>query len=99
MNRRLLPDSAIAEAFIASPNHNERRGFGRPDCVILHYTGMPTGAEALAWLCNPASEVSSHYFVWEDGRVVRVPVGERPPLRSRERCQPGASLAVERGTR
>jgi N-acetylmuramoyl-L-alanine amidase len=77
MNPRLLPDSAIAEDFIASPNHNERRGFGRPDCVILHYTGMPTGSEALAWLCNPASEVSSHYFVWEDGRVVQLVAEDR----------------------
>jgi N-acetylmuramoyl-L-alanine amidase len=77
MNPRLLPDSAIAADFIASPNHNERRGFGRPDCVILHYTGMPTGAGALAWLCNPASEVSSHYFVWEDGRVVQLVAEDR----------------------
>jgi N-acetylmuramoyl-L-alanine amidase len=77
MNPRLLPGSAIAEEFIASPNHNERRGFARPDCVILHYTGMPTGAAALAWLCNPASEVSSHYFVWEDGRVDQLVAEER----------------------
>jgi N-acetylmuramoyl-L-alanine amidase len=77
MNRRLLPDSAIAEEFKASPNHNERRGFSRPDCVILHYTGMPTGDAALAWLCNPASEVSSHYFVWEDGRVLQLVAEDR----------------------
>ena len=52
-----VPDSPVAGEFIASPNHGERRGYGRPDCVILHYTGMPTGAEALALLCNPAAEV------------------------------------------
>ena len=39
----------------------------RPDCVILHYTGMPTAEGALALLRDPASEVSAHYFVWEDG--------------------------------
>jgi len=65
-------DSLVAREFIASPNHGERRGYGRPDSVILHYTGMPTGAEALAWLCNPGSEVSAHYFVWEDGRVLQL---------------------------
>jgi N-acetylmuramoyl-L-alanine amidase len=67
-----VPDSSVAVEFIASPNHGERRGYARPDNVILHYTGMPTGAEALAWLCNPASEVSAHYFVWEDGRIVQL---------------------------
>jgi N-acetylmuramoyl-L-alanine amidase len=72
MSRGLLPDSSFAEEFVASPNHGERVRFVRPDSVIVHYTGMPTGAEAIAWLCNPASEVSSHYFVWEDGRVVQL---------------------------
>jgi N-acetylmuramoyl-L-alanine amidase len=68
-------DSPLAAEFLASPNHNERRGLVRVNCVILHYPGMPTGAEALALLRNPASEVSSHYFVWEDGRIVQL-VGE-----------------------
>jgi N-acetylmuramoyl-L-alanine amidase len=72
MSRGRLSDSSLAEDFIASPNHGERLRFVRPNSVILHYTGMPTGAEALAWLCNPASEVSSHYFVWEDGRIVQL---------------------------
>lgn len=73
----MLAQSPAAEEFIASPNHNERRGYSRPDCVILHYTGMPTGAEALAWLCDPASELSSHYFVWEDGRIVQLVAEDR----------------------
>jgi N-acetylmuramoyl-L-alanine amidase len=72
-----VPDSPVAGQFIASPNHGERRGYARPDSVILHYTGMSTGAEALAWLCNPTSEVSAHYFVWEDGRVVQLVSEER----------------------
>ena len=75
MSAARLPDSPAAGEFIASPNHGERRGYHRPDAVILHYTGMPTGAQALAWLCDPASEVSSHYFVREDGSVVQL-VGE-----------------------
>ncbi len=77
MNGARVPDSPVADEFIASPNHGERRGFHRPDAVILHYTGMPTGAQALAWLCDPASEVSSHYFVWEDGRVVQLVAEDR----------------------
>jgi N-acetylmuramoyl-L-alanine amidase len=39
---------------------------------------MPTGERALALLTNPASEVSAHYFVWEDGRIDQlVPESER----------------------
>jgi N-acetylmuramoyl-L-alanine amidase len=46
--------------------------------VILHYTGMPDEGEALQWLCNPVSQVSAHYFVFEDGRVLQmVPEGRR----------------------
>jgi N-acetylmuramoyl-L-alanine amidase len=71
------PDSPVAGDFVASPNHGERRGDRRPDCVILHYTGMPTAAEAAAWLCNPASEVSCHYLVGEDGRVTQLVAEQR----------------------
>jgi len=66
-----LPDHPGAEVRV-SPNFTPRRGTDRPDMVILHYTGMPTGAEAEAWLCDPASEVSSHYLVHEDGRIVQM---------------------------
>lgn len=53
----------------ASPNHGERKP-GPIDILLLHYTGMPDAEAALAWLCDPKSEVSAHYFVFEDGRVV-----------------------------
>jgi N-acetylmuramoyl-L-alanine amidase len=55
-----------------SANFGPRRDGRRPDMVVLHYTGMRTGGEAEAWLCNPASEVSSHYLVHEDGRIVQM---------------------------
>ncbi|HRJ69805.1 MAG TPA: N-acetylmuramoyl-L-alanine amidase [Beijerinckiaceae bacterium] len=64
-------DSPLARLF-ASPNHGERKDGLRPDMIILHYTGMPTGDAALAWLCNPVSEVSSHYFVRENGRILQL---------------------------
>ena len=44
----------------------------RPEIVVLHYTGMETGDAAEAWLCDPVSEVSSHYLVHEDGRVMQM---------------------------
>ena len=40
--------------------------------MILHYTGMPTGAEAIERLCDPAAKVSAHYVVEEDGRIFRL---------------------------
>ena len=55
-----------------SPNHGPRTGGGRVDILLLHYTGMPSAEGALAWLASPASGVSSHYFVFEDGRVVQL---------------------------
>ena len=54
-----------------SPNHGERRA-GPLDMIVLHYTGMPDADQALAWLCAEQSEVSAHYFVFEDGRIVQM---------------------------
>lgn len=59
-----------------SPNHEPRPAGAGVDVLILHYTGMRSGPEALARLCEPAAIVSSHYLVEEDGRVFRlVPEG------------------------
>ncbi len=65
------PDYPGAEVRV-SPNFGARREGMRPDCVILHYTGMETGAAAENWLCASESEVSAHYLVHEDGRVVQM---------------------------
>ena len=66
-----LPDQPGAEVRV-SPNFGPRRETLRPDMIVLHYTGMASGAGAEAWLCDPASEVSSHYLVHEDGRIVQM---------------------------
>jgi len=66
-----IADFGEAEV-IASPNHGERKGVSSPDMIILHYTGMATAEAALDWLTRPESEVSSHYFIREDGRVVQL---------------------------
>lgn len=59
-----------AIAWHPSPNHERRRGTDTPDTIVLHYTGMPSGEAALAWLCDPSSGVSAHYQVFRDGRIV-----------------------------
>jgi N-acetylmuramoyl-L-alanine amidase len=66
------PDSPLVGEFLPSPNHGERRGFARPDSVVLHYTGMVTGQGALDLLRDPKSEVSSHYFIAEDGQIIQL---------------------------
>ena len=60
-----------------SPNHGPRPPGGVIDMLILHYTGMPTAAEALARLCSPAAQVSAHYLIDEDGAVLRLVAEER----------------------
>ena len=62
----------------ASPNHGARLGDPAwPDAIVLHYTGMRNGPSAVDWLCNPASQVSSHYVVTEDGAVLELVPEER----------------------
>ena len=69
------PDAAWRERL--SPNHGPRRGGAPVDMLVVHYTAM-TEAAALDRLCDPASEVSAHYVIAEDGTVWRlVPEGRR----------------------
>jgi N-acetylmuramoyl-L-alanine amidase len=63
--------SGFTPASRPSPNHGPRRPEGI-DILLLHYTGMHDADGALAWLCSPRSEVSCHYFVHEDGRILRL---------------------------
>ena len=51
-----------------SPNFGPRRGEARPTLVVLHYTAMPSCAEARGRLCDPAAEVSAHYLISELGQ-------------------------------
>lgn len=53
-----------------SPNHGIR--LLPVDMLILHYTGMQTGPEALERLCDPEWEVSAHYLVEEDGQIFQL---------------------------
>ena len=53
-----------------SPNFGERRGRGRIELIVLHYTAMPTCVAALERLCDPDAEVSAHYLVDGDGTVL-----------------------------
>lgn len=51
-----------------SPNFNSREATPI-DMLVLHYTGMQTAQEAFDRLCDPATEVSAHYMIDEDGTL------------------------------
>lgn len=57
---------------LPSPNQDDRPAGQPVDMLVLHYTGMRSGAEAIARLRDPASRVSAHYVVEEDGTVFRL---------------------------
>jgi len=72
------PDSSVVERVEPSPNFDERTGLGHADMIVLHYTGMPDVEGAIAQLCTPGTDVSAHYIVLEDGRIVQsVPEAKR----------------------
>lgn len=54
-----------------SPNHEDRRD-SAIDMLVLHYTGMQSAQAALGRLCDPATKVSAHYLIDEDGGVFQL---------------------------
>jgi N-acetylmuramoyl-L-alanine amidase len=86
---------------IDAPSPNLDARLKPPDMIILHYTGMPTGAEALARLRDPAAQVSAHYLIEEDGRVFLLVPEERRAWHAGvsywkgERNLNGASIGIE----
>ena len=73
--RRALGPTVIETISAPSPNFDARTT--PPDMIVLHYTGMRTGAEALERLRDPAGKVSAHYLIEEDGRVFALVAEER----------------------
>jgi N-acetylmuramoyl-L-alanine amidase len=58
-----------------SPNFDER---ALPvSMLVLHYTGMPDAAGAIARLRDPHAKVSAHYVVAEDGQILRLVAEEK----------------------
>src|SRR4029077_9475478 len=76
--KSFTPDSSIASDVIASANYGDRSNGRLPDMIVLHYTGMPDVEGAIAQLCTAGTDVSAHYIVLEDGRIVQsVPESKR----------------------
>jgi len=76
--KTFTPDSSIASDVIASANYGDRNMDRLPDMIVLHYTGMPDVEGAIAKLCTIGTDVSAHYIVLEDGRIIQcVPEAKR----------------------
>lgn len=72
-----------------SPNHDARPLHVAIDILLLHYTGMPTGSEALKALCNPVRKVSAHYLIEEDGRIFALVEEDRRAWHAGKACWRG----------
>ncbi|WP_299380871.1 N-acetylmuramoyl-L-alanine amidase [uncultured Kiloniella sp.] len=55
-----------------SPNFGPRPKTVDINMLLLHYTGMQTGKEALERLCDSAAQVSAHYLIEEDGEIFQL---------------------------
>lgn len=64
----LKPHTTLPVALIKSPNFDLRR----PNLVVLHHTTNDTLEEALHTLTSPLREVSAHYLIGRDGRIVQL---------------------------
>jgi N-acetylmuramoyl-L-alanine amidase len=64
--------SPLVHVLHPSPNFEPRRGKTQADMLILHYTGMMSAPRAIAWLATPASKVSSHYVIDEQGIITQM---------------------------
>jgi N-acetyl-anhydromuramyl-L-alanine amidase AmpD len=54
--------------------------------IVLHYTGMPdVGRRDRALCCSAGTDVSAHYIVLEDGRIVQTRAGSQAGLARRRR--------------
>ena len=49
-----------------------KRGKKQIQYIILHYTGMKKESKAIEKLCDEKSKVSSHYFIRNTGKVLRL---------------------------
>ena len=55
---------------LPSPNFNERQA--PLDMLVLHYTGMETGEDAIARLRDREASVSAHYVIRETGEILQL---------------------------
>ena len=65
-------DTTLVATIRAARNFEPRRGVGKPNILLLHYTGVETAAKAIEWLTCVESRVSCHYAVDEAGCITQM---------------------------
>ena len=68
-NFRLFQDDDTPIPFFPSPNIGGRLA---PDMLIIHFTAGANEAGAIAWMTNPASQVSSHILIGKAGAITQL---------------------------
>lgn len=72
------PPMPLAYEFIASPNFGERPVNSPINTIVLHSTVEPTTEGTIGIFLSPARQVSAHFVVGRDGRIVQmVPIEKR----------------------
>lgn len=66
-----MPTTKPTIEFIPSPNYRPKRK-KLISVVVVHYTGSLSLEGCVAWFKDRASQVSAHYVVGRDGRVVQM---------------------------
>jgi N-acetylmuramoyl-L-alanine amidase len=66
-----MPKPRITFVERPSPNFNDRKGQSIL-FLVIHYTAMDNAEDAIQRLCDPKTEVSSHYVVGKDGTIYRL---------------------------
>lgn len=67
------PDYPNTSRFIPSPNFTHPAEPRSIDLIVIHITdGAPNINGTINWFQNPATKVSSHYIVGQDGEVVQM---------------------------
>ncbi|MDA9861984.1 N-acetylmuramoyl-L-alanine amidase [Candidatus Pelagibacter sp.] len=64
---------ALKTSINYSPNFDpKKRTFKQIKFIIFHYTGMKSESKALSRLIDIQSEVSSHYFIKNNGEIIKL---------------------------
>lgn len=67
-----MTSTGLPYEWIPAVNFDDRRDGATPEILLLHYTGTPTAEFAIELLTTGRGQVSCHYLVHEDGRIVHM---------------------------
>jgi N-acetyl-anhydromuramyl-L-alanine amidase AmpD len=57
--------------WVGSPNFNQRRSPTDITAITIHATANSTLEGVISWFNNPQAQVSAHYTIGKDGRIVQ----------------------------